>query len=59
MEEFDKNQELPVLSDVVQFDQAPQESTVSPMDLLMPVLRRWYVVLLVFLVVAGAGLAVT
>lgn len=59
MEEFEQNQKLPVLSDVVQFDDAPQDTETSPLELLIPILRRWYIILLIFLIVSGAGLTAT
>ncbi len=60
MEEFERNRELPVVSEVVQFDgPPPEESQASAMELLMPILRRWYIVMLVTLMVGGGGLAVT
>lgn len=59
MEEFEKNQELPVLSEVVEYTDRdrPNDPETSPSDLLMAVLRRWYIVLFTFLIVAGTGVA--
>lgn len=58
MEEFEKNQELPMLSEVVEYaDRQDNNSETSPSDLLMSVLRRWYIVLFTFLIVAGTGVA--
>ena len=57
MEEFERNQELPVLADVVEYTGRQNESETSPSELLVSVLRRWYVVLVTFLIVAGGGIS--
>lgn len=62
MEEFDKKQDLPVLSEVVQYEVPPQDQASagsSPSELLMPVVRRWYIVLLVGIILSAIGLTVT
>ena len=57
MEDFEKNQELPVLSELVEYDTPQQEPETNPLELLGCVLRRWYVVILTFLIVSGAGIS--
>ena len=56
MEKFEKKQELPVVTDVVEFAEPQEESETNPSKLLMIVLHRWYVVLLTFLIVSGIGI---
>lgn len=55
-EEFEKQQEI-VPSEVVEYTERPDESQTLPSDLMVSIMRRWYVVLFTFLVVAGAGIA--
>jgi capsular exopolysaccharide synthesis family protein len=57
MEEYEKKQELPVLSEVVEYTDRQNEPETTPSDLLMSVLRRWHIVLFTFLIVAGTGIA--
>jgi capsular exopolysaccharide synthesis family protein len=57
MEEFDKNQ-LSAPAEVVEYTDRPNEPAEStPSDLMVAVLRRWYIVLFTFLIVAGTGIA--
>ena len=56
MEKFEKKQEMPVVTDVVEFAEPQEESETNPSKLLMIVLHRWYVVLLTFLIVSGIGI---
>lgn len=56
MEDFDKNQ-LPAPSEVVDYADRPNEPESTPSDLMVAVLRRWYIVLFTFLLVAGTGIA--
>ncbi len=57
MEESEKNQQLPVVSELVEYDTPPQEPEFNPLELLGCVLRRWYVVLLTLLLVSGVGIS--
>lgn len=56
IEDFDKNQ-LPAPSEVVDYADRPNEPESTPSDLMVAVLRRWYIVLFTFLLVAGTGIA--
>lgn len=58
MDEFEKKQNLPVRAEMVQFAAPPEEmpEQADPVEtILLPILRRWPIVLLVFLMVFGAG----
>ena len=60
MEEFENNQDLPVLSDVVRFEgPAAEEPQGSPVEMLRPILRRWYIVLIIWVIVSAIGLTAT
>ena len=58
MVEFEKEQNLPIQAEVVEFTGGPTEATEQEdlmSNILIPVLRRWYVVFLTFIVVCGIG----
>lgn len=57
MSEFENNSQLPVQSEIVEFAEPSDSSEASVSDLLMPILRRWYIVLLVFLLIVPPGIA--
>lgn len=60
MEEFERHQDLPVLSDVVRFEgPAAEEPQGSPVEMLRPILRRWYIVLIIWVIVSAIGLTAT
>jgi len=58
MNEFEQEQNLPVRAEMVEFAAPPEEmpQQADPVEtILLPILRRWPIVLLIFLVVFGAG----
>ena len=55
MNEMEKYQRQPLHQEVVQFEgQIPSESEATP-SIVTPILRRWYVVLVTFLIVCAVG----
>lgn len=58
MNEIEEKQEYPIQTEVVEFSSPSPEST-EPVDfmanLVIPVLRRWYIVLLIFILICGTG----
>lgn len=62
MSELELNSDLPIQGEIVEFSGSPTESPSSSLEqedlmgnILLPVLRRWYVVLLTFLTVCVIG----
>lgn len=60
MEEFENTQDLPVLSDVIRYEEpVVEEPQASPSEMMRPILRRWYIVLIVWVIVSAIGLTAT
>jgi succinoglycan biosynthesis transport protein ExoP len=56
MSELDKYQDLLVGQEIVNMQIPPEQSQEGSSDLVAGILRRWYIVLLIFLIVCGIGL---
>lgn len=59
MEEYNIHQALAPHSELIDYEQEQQSDApeTSPSELLVAVMRRWYVVLFTFLIVSGAGVS--
>ena len=58
MSELDKYQDLLVGQELVNVQIPPEQNQEGTSDLVTGILRRWYIVLLIFLIVCGLGLPV-
>jgi len=56
MSELDKYQDPVVGKEIVNMQIPPEQSEEIPSDMVAGILRRWYIVLLIFLILCGAGL---
>ena len=56
MNELDKYQDQVVRQEIVNMQIPPEQSDEASSDMVAGILRRWYIVLLVFLIVCGIGL---
>lgn len=60
MDEFEEQQDVPVRAEMVEFSGQSEEmpQSADPVEtILLPILRRWYIVLLIFLLVSGCGVS--
>lgn len=58
MDDFEKKNKMPLQGELIEYGEPVQEKEVSMSEVFLAVVRRWYVVVPVFLLVTGIGLGI-